>query len=730
MGMECFFIENGTERKAGLEDLLLLIREGWVLENTLRGAYISKIDLAAAIALLPDRIKEMVYRNVSPRVGGMLKKFIDTSEARYSKEYMLLEEARLIDHIGERALWYIDFPKHVIWKETEPKKEKTPKPSLAPLEVFIRRIEEACENGRLDMTYSIEQITRQEIQNAFEYFLDNLYKIRSFAIKAKDLPAAALLFETGKIEELHISGDAEDEWPPFLKKCNALTQLSIYFTNIASLPDWIGDLQFLTWLSLYDNKNLKALPGSIGNLKNLIKLDISSSPIESLPDSIGNLKNLQELSFYNLDIKEMPDWIGGLYSLTRLSLSDNKNLKALPASIGNLKNLDYLHVYISPIESLPDSIGNLRNLHKLTLSNLDLKEIPECIGGLQSLTELVLDSNQHLRTLPDSIGNLKNLAKLDIGYSPIESLPDTITNCTALESVVIFGTKITTVPDFILNIKYFKDNKLIETIPDGCSVSWRCFCNSFYRLAEVILRFNGKARREGLLALEEEVEYLADGFFKKGIRLVVDGTDAEIIRKILLIKLERENDPYRKKLMEAALEGILCIQNRDSDLVTVFKLASLVDMENSPLEAACAKYLAGDVDAIEGIDFSTAIQPEGEREEIRFIKRVMELSEVARREGFNAMEKHLDHEGIAARDVFEYGIRFLIDGWDPIDIAKILDNLISLEKDPLRKNFAQAKKEAVMGMSEGDGPRVLLETLCSYFDGDIAEEMASYSCHL
>ena len=53
----------------------------------------------------------------------------------------------------------------------------------------------------------------------------------------------------------------------------------------------------------------------------------------------------------------------------------------------------------------------------------------------------------------------------------------------------------------------------------------------------LLVHFAGKARREGLLALEEEAENLDDPFLKKGIRLVVDGTDPETVRQILDIEV-------------------------------------------------------------------------------------------------------------------------------------------------------------------------------------------------
>lgn len=46
-----------------------------------------------------------------------------------------------------------------------------------------------------------------------------------------------------------------------------------------------------------------------------------------------------------------------------------------------------------------------------------------------------------------------------------------------------------------------------------------------------------KARREGLLALDEEVSALDDEFLKRGVQLVVDGVDPELIRNILETEL-------------------------------------------------------------------------------------------------------------------------------------------------------------------------------------------------
>ena len=54
-----------------------------------------------------------------------------------------------------------------------------------------------------------------------------------------------------------------------------------------------------------------------------------------------------------------------------------------------------------------------------------------------------------------------------------------------------------------------------------------------------LVEFSEKARREGLLALEDNLDTLDDEFMRKGIQLVVDGTDPEIIKSILYNELNQ-----------------------------------------------------------------------------------------------------------------------------------------------------------------------------------------------
>jgi len=50
---------------------------------------------------------------------------------------------------------------------------------------------------------------------------------------------------------------------------------------------------------------------------------------------------------------------------------------------------------------------------------------------------------------------------------------------------------------------------------------------------ELIIRIANVARREGLLALEDSIQNIDNPFLQKGIMLIVDGADAELVKSVL-----------------------------------------------------------------------------------------------------------------------------------------------------------------------------------------------------
>lgn len=63
-----------------------------------------------------------------------------------------------------------------------------------------------------------------------------------------------------------------------------------------------------------------------------------------------------------------------------------------------------------------------------------------------------------------------------------------------------------------------------------------------------IIELSNIARKEGLLSLEEAAGNLEDPFLKKGIMLVVDGTDPELVRAIMETELVNIDERHKKNM--------------------------------------------------------------------------------------------------------------------------------------------------------------------------------------
>jgi len=68
------------------------------------------------------------------------------------------------------------------------------------------------------------------------------------------------------------------------------------------------------------------------------------------------------------------------------------------------------------------------------------------------------------------------------------------------------------------------------------------------QIIKKIIDLSNIARKEGLLSLEEAAADLDDEFLKKGILLIVDGTDPDLVRGILETELTCIEDRHKKRI--------------------------------------------------------------------------------------------------------------------------------------------------------------------------------------
>ena len=107
----------------------------------------------------------------------------------------------------------------------------------------------------------------------------------------------------------------------------------------------------------------------------------------------------------------------------------------------------------------------------------------------------------------------------------------------------------------------------------------------------------------------------------------------------------------------------------------------------------------------------------------RIVERAMLVSDISRREGLLAIEDEIDRDKIKRRDVFELGIRLVVDGMGNESIDKILSNIIAQESDTQRRLLLTIQKEAAPAIREGENPHILELQLNVYVNIDVEAVM-------
>ncbi|WVZ14978.1 hypothetical protein V8G54_012544 [Vigna mungo] len=154
------------------------------------------------------------------------------------------------------------------------------------------------------------------------------------------------------------------------------------------ISEVFSKLKFLRVLSLKGYYGLKEVSDSVGNLKHLHSLDLSSTRIQKLPDSVGLL-----------------------YNLLILRLNGCLNLKELPSSLHKLTKLRCLEFERTGVTKIPMHFAELKNLHVLNMfcvgrnSEFSTKEL----GGINLHGRLSINELQNIVNPSDALeANLKN----------------------------------------------------------------------------------------------------------------------------------------------------------------------------------------------------------------------------------------------------------------------------------------------------------------------------------
>nr|GME02216.1 disease resistance protein RPM1-like [Ipomoea batatas] len=174
-----------------------------------------------------------------------------------------------------------------------------------------------------------------------------------------------------KLRTLILEGEGVivNSLPQMLQNMKLLRVLALGWLQncVKELPNEVGDLIHLRYISLYGNPMMTHLPDSLGSLHNLQTLDLRLTSVKSLPKSVSQLMQLRHL-FGNFDI-HVADIVFTSSELQTLSGVLINTIQA--RELVNLTQLTELDIKFMEGEecwrAICDSVNKMTNLRSLLI---------------------------------------------------------------------------------------------------------------------------------------------------------------------------------------------------------------------------------------------------------------------------------------------------------------------------------------------------------------------------
>ena len=91
--------------------------------------------------------------------------------------------------------------------------------------------------------------------------------------------------------------------------------------------------------------------------------------------------------------------------------------------------------------------------------------------------------------------------------------------------------------------------KTLIKIPDFLKLAFTGKSPDSLETIDQIVRLSEKARKEGILGLENDMHKIRDPFFRKSIQLLVDGTEGSVLKGILETEIAYMEDRHKKGIL-------------------------------------------------------------------------------------------------------------------------------------------------------------------------------------
>ncbi|XP_075274247.1 DISP complex protein LRCH3 isoform X8 [Opisthocomus hoazin] len=230
-----------------------------------------------------------------------------------------------------------------------------------------RALEEAATSGTLSL--SGRKLRDYPRASAANHDLSDTTRADLSRNRLSELPAEACLFVS--LESLNLYQNCIRYIPEAVLNLQSLTFLNISRNQLSTLPVHLCSLPLKVLIA--SNNKLVSIPEEIGQLRQLMELDVSCNEIQTIPPQIGSLESLRDLNVRRNNLVRLPEELAEL-PLIRLDFSCNK-ITTIPVCYRNLRHLQTIMLENNPLQSPPAQICIKGKIHIFKYLNIEACKI-------------------------------------------------------------------------------------------------------------------------------------------------------------------------------------------------------------------------------------------------------------------------------------------------------------------------------------------------------------------